>query len=94
MPPKILRLKPSLEMDGDCKTGRNDKVKRGLYPRPIALSSRCVGWPEHECTAIISARIAGWSDDQIRELVKQLHEKRKQFAPILAGNSEPALAGA
>ncbi|OYT99321.1 MAG: transcriptional regulator [Burkholderiales bacterium PBB1] len=94
MPPKILRLKQSLELDGDCKTGRYNKIKRGLYTTPFLISSRCVGWPEHECTAIISARIAGWSDDQIRELVKQLHEKRKQYAPIIAGNSEPALAGA
>lgn len=94
MPPKILRLKQSLELDGDCKTGRYDKVKRRLYTKPVLISSRCVGWPEHECTAILSARIAGWSDDQIQALVDQLHEKRKQFAPVLSGQFTPALAGA
>jgi prophage regulatory protein len=37
-------------------------------------------WPDYEVDAINAARIAGTSDDEIRERVKSLHAKRMQVA--------------
>lgn len=54
-------------------------IKKGLWPKPVNINVRSVGWPDTEILAINSARIAGQSDDQIRELVVRLHAKRKEL---------------
>jgi prophage regulatory protein len=43
---------------------------------PVKFSERCSIWPEHEISAINTARIAYKSSDQIRELVKKLQQQR------------------
>lgn len=91
---KLIRIKPSLERDGDSRSGRYKKISEGLYTRPIRIGPRAVAWPEDECEAILLARISGWSDGQIRTLVEQLHEKRKHCAPSLADQFAPAAIGA
>ena len=51
-------------------------IKAGLFTTGIAISQRSVGWPDYEVKAINTARIAGQSEAEIRELVKRLHAKR------------------
>ena len=46
---------------------------------PPREHSCSVGWPSDEILAINVARIAGQSDDQIRELVTRLHAKRSEL---------------
>ena len=48
------------------------RVKQGLWPRPVRLGIRAVGWPAGEVAALNGARIAGLSDTQIRSLVTRL----------------------
>ncbi len=55
-------------------------IATGLWTKPIRLSARAVGWPSSETTAIIEARIAGKSDQEIRDLVAELEAARK-FSP-------------
>ena len=55
-----------------------EQVAEGLLTRPIKMSARASRWPASEIAQIISARIYGKSEDEIRELVKQLHQKRQQ----------------
>ena len=38
-----------------------------------------IGWPADEVAALNAARISGKTDDEIRELVKSLHTKRKDL---------------
>lgn len=58
------------------------KIKDGLFTKPVSLGAdksgnACqVGWPANEVQAIIDARIAGKSDDEIKRLVKQLEAAR------------------
>ena len=52
------------------------QIARGLFPRPIRLGARAVGWPAREVAALNAARIAGKSDGEIRELVTKLHADR------------------
>lgn len=54
-------------------------IKAGLFTMPVQIGQRAVGWPDYEVLAINMARIAGKSDDQIRELVKCLHAKRSEL---------------
>ena len=51
-------------------------IRDGLWTTGVAIGQRAKGWPDYEVDAIITARIAGKSDEQIRELVKALHAKR------------------
>ena len=51
-------------------------INAGLFTEPVKIGERSVGWPDDEVKAICAARIAGKSDDEIRELVKVLHAKR------------------
>ena len=50
---------------------------RGLFPLPIKLGERAAGFVKAEVDAVINARIAGASDDEIRVLVCKIHADRK-----------------
>ena len=51
-------------------------VKLGLCTTGVKIGQRSIGWPSQEIAAINHARIAGKSDDEIRQLVNRLHAKR------------------
>jgi len=57
-------------------------IKEGLFTKPVAIGQRSVGWPSEEVKAINTARIAGKSDAEIRELVQRLHAKRIELATV------------
>jgi prophage regulatory protein len=44
-------------------------IKAGLFTKPVPIGERSVGWPDYEVKAINSARIAGQTEADIRELV-------------------------
>lgn len=51
-------------------------INAGLFTEAVKIGERSVGWPDFEVEAICAARIAGKSEDEIRELVSLLHAKR------------------
>lgn len=55
------------------------EIKHGLCTSGIALGPRARGWPSNEISILMSARIAGQTDDQIRLLVTRLHAKRLEL---------------
>lgn len=55
-------------------------IRAGLFTTGVAIGQRAVGWPTDEVQAINSARIAGRTDSEIRDLVKRLHAKRSEAA--------------
>lgn len=57
-------------------------IRAGLFPTGVAIGQRAKGWPDYETEAVATARVAGFSDAEIRELVKQLHAKRVALLPI------------
>jgi prophage regulatory protein len=61
------------------RTSVYKNIRRGLLTRPIHISARAVGWLDTEVDAICAARIAGMPDDKIRELVTELHVRRKSY---------------
>jgi prophage regulatory protein len=57
-----------------------NQIREGLLPPYIKLGARAVGLMKFEVDAVMAARAAGHTDDQIRELVCKLVENRKAKA--------------
>ncbi len=53
-----------------------NELRAGTLTKPVAIGRRSVGWPDNEIKAINAARIAGKTDDEIRDLVNHLHARR------------------
>jgi len=54
-------------------------IRNGLFPPGISIGTRARGWPDYEIDAVNSARIAGKSDSEMREVVMLLLLNRKQL---------------
>lgn len=73
----ILRLPAVRSLCGYSRSTIYLRISQGLWPRPVSLGPRSVGWPEHEIAAVNAARIAGRSDQEIRALVARLERERR-----------------
>jgi prophage regulatory protein len=74
----ILRFPSVIKETGQSRSSIYRAIDSGLWPHPVKLGARSVGWPESEVAALIAARIAGKSDDEIRALVQKLTAQRAQ----------------
>jgi len=72
----LIRFGKVLDKTGYKKSMAYEKVENGLLPPQIKISERASAWVESEIDAVISARIAGKNDDEIRTLVRELVSKR------------------
>jgi len=80
MATSILRLPTVCKASGKSRSTLYLRVKDGLFPPPVSIGARAVGWPAEEIDAINRAHIAGKSDDEIRKLVASLLVARKAAA--------------
>jgi prophage regulatory protein len=74
----ILRLPAVKAETGYSRSTIYLRVSQGLWPLPVSLGARSVGWPASEVAAINAARIAGKANSEIRDLVVRLQAARKQ----------------
>jgi prophage regulatory protein len=72
----ILRRKQVERETGYSRSTIYLRISQRLWPKPVSLGARAVGWPASEIQAMNAARIAGRSDDEIRELVGRLEQSR------------------
>jgi len=79
----ILRLPAVRAESGASRSTIYLRIQQGLWPKPVRLGPRSVGWPASEVAAINSARIAGMTDDEIRAVVIKLEAARKTAASAL-----------
>lgn len=77
---RFMRLPEARTSRGRSRSAHYSDIKNGTCTAPVALGARSVGWPASEIEALNAARIAGRTDDQIRELVRSLHAARKAAA--------------
>ncbi len=82
--PRILRKPDVLILTNLSKSTLYNRIKDGLWPTPISLGARAVGFVQAECEAVLQAMIAEQSADEIKALVQELITKRKQS---VKGNS-------
>lgn len=76
----ILRLPAVKSESGYSRSTVYLRIAQGLWPKPVSLGARAVGWPASEIAAVNAARIAGKTDDEIRDLVAKLEAARKLAA--------------
>lgn len=74
----LIRISAVLVETGTSRSKLYADVTSGLFTRPVKLGPRASGFPSSEVKAIVDARIAGFSEDQIRSLVKRLEAARIQ----------------
>lgn len=72
----ILRLPAIKSESGLSRSTIYLRITQGLWTKPVSLGGRSVGWPAREISALLSARIACKSDDEIRDLVKKMEAER------------------
>jgi len=75
---KIIRKPDVINITGFSKSTLYNRIKDGLFPPPISLGARAVGFVQSECDAILSAMIGEQTPEQIRQLVQELIQQRKQ----------------
>ena len=77
---KILRL-PSVkaEMGHRSDASIYNAIRKGLFPVGVKIGQRARSRPSDEVEAVITARIAGKSDDELKALVIRLHAKRLEL---------------
>lgn len=77
---RILRFPEVKAARGESRSTIYNRIAAGLFPKPIPLGPRLVGWREGEVAALNAARVRGASDDEIRSLVAKLEADRKLAA--------------
>ncbi|MDO6525368.1 AlpA family phage regulatory protein [Motilimonas sp. 1_MG-2023] len=73
---KIIRRPEVLAKTGFSKSTLYNRIKAGLFPLPISLGARAVGFVECECDKVIQAMIAGYSEPQLKGLVTEIVTNR------------------
>lgn len=84
------RIETVLEQRGDRRSSLYSDIQRGTWTPPIHLG-RASTWPRHETQALLAARIAGATPDQMKELVRELIARRTAMMPRIP-NPERAIA--
>jgi len=54
---KIIRLRPVLSRTGLSRSMAYDLMAKDLFPKPISLGARAVGWLESEIDTWIAERV-------------------------------------
>ena len=83
---RLERLPAVLGRRGDGRTSLYDAIQRGEWTRPIRMG-RASTWPAHETQALLAARIAGATPDQMRELTRDLHARRATLMPAIGAEA-------
>ena len=76
---QLIRMKEMQNIYALGKTCAYERVKSGLLPQPISLGGRSVGYPLSEVNTVLKAMIRGDSEEQIKALVIELTEQRKEL---------------
>lgn len=78
---KQLLRRPEVEARyGRGRSSIYSDISGGLFVPPVLAGKRCSAWPSDEVDAIIAARIAGKTEDEIRALVRKLVAARRMAA--------------
>jgi prophage regulatory protein len=78
---RFQRIPDTLKQGGDSRSVFYRLMDEGLFTKPVKISERCAVHPMHEVEAILGARLGGATPEQLRKLVADLHEKRKEYLP-------------
>lgn len=77
---ELLRRPEVVTLTARSRSSLQLDEKAGLFCPPIAIGYRAVAYLRHEVQAVIQARIQGKTPDEIKQLVFELVNQRKQTA--------------
>jgi prophage regulatory protein len=77
--PQLIRRNEALLLTARSKSALQLDEKAGLFCPPISIGERAVAYIKQEVDAIIQARISGQSPEQIKALVSELVQQRKNL---------------
>ena len=80
---KVIRKPEACNLAGMSNTSLFEQTRAGIFPPPIPLGARAVGFFLHEIQTILAARSVGKSDDDIRLIVQALIRQRETSANAL-----------
>ncbi|CAN5390657.1 hypothetical protein BH11PSE11_BH11PSE11_12330 [soil metagenome] len=76
-----LSKRPKVEArTGQSRSSIYQQMSEGQFPTPVRIGVRAVAWIDYEIDAMIAARVAGKSTDEIKALVRKLESARKNVA--------------
>ena len=84
---KFIRRKDVLAVLPLKATALYHRMQEGLFPKPVSLGARAVGWPEHEVQHVLSALLSGCDEVEIRKIVSSMESAR---ATLSTSNLEGA----
>ena len=73
---RILRIQEVSNTTGLSSSSIYKQIREGKFPHSVNITKRAKGWSEYEVDILNQARIAGKSEQEIRDLVLQLHAER------------------
>lgn len=73
---RFIKLPEVIHNNASCHAAVYAWINKGLYPSPIKVGRMSV-WTEEEDAAVRAARIAGRSEQEIREIVAKLETARE-----------------
>ena len=76
--PEIISKAQVINAIGFSKSTLSNRINDGLFPTPLNLGGRRVGFPLYEYQAVLTAMIAEQSPEEIKALVTDLIKQRKQ----------------
>lgn len=76
----LLRRPELRQRIGRSNSAIDNDVRDGLIPPPVRCGPRSVAWPSDEIDAIVDARVADATDEEIRALVRRLIAARRKSA--------------
>jgi prophage regulatory protein len=82
---------PRVEAEtGLCRSAVYAHVGQGLLPKPVRISARSIAWPASEIDFLNRARVAGWADSELRDLVATLEAERLTAMDGRTAASQPS----
>lgn len=76
----MLKLRQVASTTGKGRSAIYADIKNGLFTKAVRLGAKAVAWPSSEVETILDARVAGYTDCQLRELISKLHSARTKIA--------------
>ena len=71
------RITSAFDRFGICRSYGYQLIRRGMFPPPVSADEKPSRVLSGEVDELIRAKVAGASNDQIKQLVAEMVEKRK-----------------
>jgi hypothetical protein len=74
---RLINRREFLERTGDSRNRHIVGINSGTIPQPLeGKGSYRQHWPDYEAEQVVLARVAGYTDEQMRQLVREIHAAR------------------